>query len=45
MVAEANRFMSGFLRRILPREKSFFQMFNQQAENVEAGAIAMVEML
>ena len=45
MFAEANRFMSGFLRRILPREKSFFQMFNQQAENVEAGAIAMVEML
>src|SRR5271155_183611 len=43
--AEANSFMSGFLRRILPREKSFFQMFNQQAENVEAGAIAMVEML
>ena len=37
--------MSGLLRRILPREKSFFQMFNQQAENVEAGAIAMVEML
>jgi predicted phosphate transport protein (TIGR00153 family) len=35
----------GLLRRILPREKSFFQMFNQQAENVEAGAIAMVEML
>ena len=33
----------GFLRRILPREKSFFEMFNQQAENVEAGAIAMVE--
>ena len=35
----------GFLRRILPRETSFFQMFIQQAENVEAGAIAMVEML
>ena len=35
----------GLLRRILPREKSFFQMFIQQAENVEAGAIAMVEML
>ena len=35
----------GLLRRILPREHSFFEMFNQQAENVEAGAIAMVEML
>jgi len=35
----------GLLRKILPREKSFFQMFNQQAENVEAGAVAMVEML
>jgi predicted phosphate transport protein (TIGR00153 family) len=35
----------GFLRKILPRETSFFQMFIQQAENVEAGAIAMVEML
>ncbi|HKV05948.1 MAG TPA: DUF47 family protein [Candidatus Acidoferrales bacterium] len=37
--------MSGFLRKILPRERSFFEMFNQQADNVEAGAIAMVEML
>lgn len=35
----------GLLRKILPRETSFFQMFIQQAENVEAGAIAMVEML
>ncbi|HTP88504.1 MAG TPA: DUF47 family protein [Bryobacteraceae bacterium] len=35
----------GLLRRFLPREHSFFEMFNQQAENVEAGAIAMVEML
>src|ERR1035437_7296462 len=37
--------MAGLLGKILPREKSFFKMFNQQAENVEAGAIAMVEML
>lgn len=36
---------SGILRKILPREHSFFEMFIQQAENVEAGAVAMVEML
>ncbi|HXJ17294.1 MAG TPA: DUF47 family protein [Candidatus Polarisedimenticolia bacterium] len=37
--------MPGILGKILPREKSFFHMFNQQAENVHAGAVAMVEML
>lgn len=37
--------MPGLLGKILPREKSFFHMFNQQAENVHAGAVAMVEML
>lgn len=37
--------MPGFLQKILPREQSFFQMFTQQAENVQAGAQAMVEML
>jgi predicted phosphate transport protein (TIGR00153 family) len=37
--------MPGLLAKILPREKSFFHMFNEQAENVQAGAIAMVEML
>ncbi|HWG60021.1 MAG TPA: DUF47 family protein, partial [Candidatus Acidoferrales bacterium] len=28
-----------------PRENSFFQMFTEQAENVHAGAVALVEML
>ncbi len=37
--------MAGLLGKLLPREKSFFVMFNQQAENVRAGAHAMVEML
>lgn len=37
--------MPGLLGKIPPREKSFFHMFNQQAENVHAGAVAMVEML
>jgi len=37
--------MPGLLGKILPREKSFFHMFSQQAENVHAGAEAMVEML
>jgi uncharacterized protein len=37
--------MPGILGKILPREKSFFHMFAQQAENVHAGAEAMVEML
>ncbi|MBZ5503422.1 MAG: DUF47 family protein [Acidobacteriia bacterium] len=37
--------MAGLLGKLLPREKSFFVMFNQQAENVRAGAQAMVEML
>jgi len=37
--------MQGLLGKLLPREKSFFHMFNQQAENVHAGAIALVEML
>jgi len=37
--------MPGLLGKILPRDKSFFQMFKEQAENVEAGAQAMVDML
>ncbi|MGH7838474.1 MAG: DUF47 domain-containing protein, partial [Candidatus Binataceae bacterium] len=37
--------MTGILSRLLPRETSFFQMFTQQAENVYAGAVALVEML
>jgi uncharacterized protein len=37
--------MPGLLNKILPREATFFAMFNQQAENVHEGAKAMVEML
>jgi hypothetical protein len=37
--------MSGLLKRILPHEKTFFEMFNRQAENVHNGALALVEML
>jgi uncharacterized protein len=37
--------MPGLLGKILPHEKTFFEMFNKQAENVHAGAQAMVEML
>src|SRR5579871_3272512 len=37
--------MQGLLRRLLPREQSFFHMFIQQAENVQSGAQALVDML
>jgi uncharacterized protein len=37
--------MPGLLTRLLPREQSFFEMFVRQAENVNAGAQALVEML
>ena len=37
--------MPGLLWKILPREKSFFDMFIQQAENVREGAQAMLDML
>lgn len=37
--------MTGLLQKLLPREASFFRMFNEQAENVQAGARALVEML
>jgi uncharacterized protein len=37
--------MPGFLQKLLPRDQSFFQMFTAQAENVKAGAQAMVDML
>ncbi len=37
--------MPGLLRRFLPREESFFDLFVQQAENIQAGARALVEML
>jgi predicted phosphate transport protein (TIGR00153 family) len=37
--------MPGLLRRILPREESFFSSFTRQAENVYRGAQALVAML
>ncbi len=37
--------MPGFLTRILPREESFFAIFVELAENIHAGALAMVGML
>ena len=37
--------MPGLLRRILPREQSFFQMFVEQAENVHTGATSLRELL
>jgi uncharacterized protein len=37
--------MPGLLSRLLPREDSFFDLFVLQAENVQAGARALVEML
>src|SRR5580704_1179294 len=37
--------MPGLLGRIFPQEKTFFTNFIQQAENVHAATVAMVEML
>jgi predicted phosphate transport protein (TIGR00153 family) len=37
--------MPGLLQRFMPREESFFALFIQQAENIQAGARALVEML
>lgn len=37
--------MSGFLRRFLPREEDFYDLFVKQAANIQAGATALVEML
>src|ERR1700690_62354 len=37
--------MPGLLGKILPHEKTFFQMFTQQAQNVYDGTAALVEML
>jgi predicted phosphate transport protein (TIGR00153 family) len=37
--------MPGLLGKILPHEKTFFEMFVRQAENVHAGAIALIQML
>ncbi len=37
--------MPGLLKRILPREATFFDLFVEQAENIHAGAQALTEML
>lgn len=37
--------MAGILNRILPRETTFFDLFNEQAKNVHAAAQALVELL
>jgi len=37
--------MPGLLGKILPHERTFFEMFNHQAENVFEGASALVKML
>jgi len=37
--------MPGLLRRVLPREESFFVLFERQAENIRLGAKALVDLL
>src|SRR5258708_12605629 len=37
--------MPGLLQRLLPREEGFFDLFVQQAENIHAGAAALLKML
>ena len=37
--------MQGLLQRLLPREERFFDLFVKQAENIHAGAEALVKML
>jgi uncharacterized protein len=37
--------MPGLLQRLLPREERFFDLFVKQAENIHAGAEALVKML
>jgi len=37
--------MSGFLKKLLPQEEGFYALFVRQAENVAAGAKALVEMV
>ncbi len=37
--------MPGLLHRFLPREEDFFSLFRKQAENIHAGAKALVQML
>jgi predicted phosphate transport protein (TIGR00153 family) len=37
--------MPGLLQRFLPREEHFFELFVKQAQNIEKGARALVELL
>jgi len=37
--------MPGLLQRFLPREEDFFELFVKQAQNIERGALALVELL
>jgi predicted phosphate transport protein (TIGR00153 family) len=37
--------MPGLLQRLMPREEGFFDLFAQQAENIHAGAEALLKML
>ncbi len=37
--------MNGLLQRLLPREQGFFGLFVKQAENINAGANALLKML
>jgi predicted phosphate transport protein (TIGR00153 family) len=37
--------MPGLLQRFLPREEDFFELFVKQAQNIERGARALVELL
>jgi uncharacterized protein len=37
--------MPGLLQRLLPREERFFDLFVKQAQNIQAGAEALVNML
>jgi len=37
--------MTGILQRLMPREEDFYELFVKQAQNIEKGAKALVEML
>jgi predicted phosphate transport protein (TIGR00153 family) len=37
--------MPGLLQRFLPQERGFFDLFDKQAENIHAGARALLQML
>jgi uncharacterized protein len=37
--------MPGLLQRLLPQERSFFDLFDQQADNIHVGAKALLQML